>query len=182
MSAPPLRALAALLLRIKPPRFAQGLLVGSLLLHLLVRGPHRGNFASIPGGALVAAAGTAVMVWAWALFRRHDTPIRPTDRALVLVTGGPFAFSRNPMYLGVTAALLGVAIAVGSGPVFLAPFGFAALMSAVFIPFEEARLEQSFGDAYRRYRARTYRWLGRTAEGSLPRRGRALERPHAESR
>ena len=163
MSASPLRALAARFLSIKPPRLAQGLLAASLLLHLLLRGPHRGDFASVPGGALCAAAGTAVMVWAWALFRRHDNPIRPTDRALLLITGGPFAFSRNPMYLGVTAALVGIAIAVGSGPVFLAPLGFFALMSAVYIPFEEARLEQSFGDAYRKYRARTYRWLGRAA-------------------
>lgn len=77
-----------------------------------------------------------------------------------LVTTGPFALTRNPMYLGLEAFLIGVALAVGSLTVLLAPVAFGLVADRWYIPFEEKRMESSFGHEYDEYRARVPRWIG----------------------
>jgi protein-S-isoprenylcysteine O-methyltransferase Ste14 len=75
-----------------------------------------------------------------------------------LVTGGPFAFCRNPMYLGHIIFLAGLALALQS---WLA----AALAAATAVWFrfrvrrDERRLEERFGEPYRDYLARVKRWV-----------------------
>jgi len=82
----------------------------------------------------------------------------------VLITHGPFAFSRNPMFLSLLIVVLGWALYYGS--VFILIFtatGFT-ITNFLKVPQEERGLEARFGDAYRTYKARVPRWLG------LPRR------------
>jgi protein-S-isoprenylcysteine O-methyltransferase Ste14 len=80
----------------------------------------------------------------------------------ILLTGGPFAWTRNPMYLGFLMLWLGWAlwygsVAVGIGLVTLAAF-------LVFhVPHEERGLEARFGEAYLQYKSKVPRWLGRTS-------------------
>lgn len=75
-----------------------------------------------------------------------------------LVTGGPFAFCRNPMYLGHIIFLAGLAAALQS---WLA----AALAAGTAVWFQfrvrrdERRLEERFGEPYREYLARVKRWV-----------------------
>ena len=78
---------------------------------------------------------------------------------MCLVTAGPYRFTRNPMYLGIFIMLVGIAVWVGSLPMFIAPVGFVLLMSWVFIPYEEQRLGEAFGEAYREYSTKVRRWL-----------------------
>jgi protein-S-isoprenylcysteine O-methyltransferase Ste14 len=63
------------------------------------------------------------------------------------------------MYLGIVVMLLGIALFVGSWPMLIPPLGFFVLMSLVFIPFEEQRLRQVFGEAYDSYARRVRRWI-----------------------
>ena len=63
------------------------------------------------------------------------------------------------MYLGITIALMGIAIVVGSLPMLIAPVGFFAIINMVFIPYEERRLEQIFGEEYIDYKRQVRRWL-----------------------
>jgi protein-S-isoprenylcysteine O-methyltransferase Ste14 len=54
-------------------------------------------------------------VWAFVLFRREDTEINPTSPTnRKLVTRGPYQLTRNPMYLGLAALCLGIAVLIGS--------------------------------------------------------------------
>jgi hypothetical protein len=75
-----------------------------------------------------------------------------------LVTGGPFAFCRNPMYLGHIIFLAGLALALQS---WLA----AALAAGTAVWFQfrvrrdERRLEERFGEPYREYLGRVKRWV-----------------------
>src|SRR5262249_55024845 len=103
--------------------------------------------------------GFGLMMWAWSLFRQRGTPIRPTDQATVIIRSGPFRFSRNPMYLGIVFMLLGIAVWVGSLAMLIAPVGFFAFMSRVFIPYEEQRLREAFGDDYVSYTQKVRRWI-----------------------
>jgi len=108
---------------------------------------------------MAIAVGLGVMMWAWWLFRKSGTPTRPTHQATALVTSGPFRFSRNPMYLAIVVIMLGLAVWVGSLPMLIAPVGFFAFMSLVFIPYEERRLRETFGDAYLSFAQRVRRWI-----------------------
>ncbi len=92
-------------------------------------------------------------------FARAGTPVRPFREAKALVTDGIFRVSRNPMYLGLISALLGVAILLGSLGAFLPVPLFFFVLQHWFVKSEEAQLELQFGEHYREYRRRVRRWL-----------------------
>lgn len=92
-------------------------------------------------------------------FRAEDTTPNPAGRASALAVGGVYRFTRNPMYLGVLIAFLGLALAWRSAwlLVLLPPMAYA--LTKLAIEREEAYLEHRFGDAYRDYKSRTRRWI-----------------------
>jgi protein-S-isoprenylcysteine O-methyltransferase Ste14 len=147
------------LVNLKPPQIAWLLLALSAGIHFLLPSAYRRQFACLSCGIVAVSAGFGLMMWAWSLFRQSGTPIRPSDTATTLVTSGPFRFSRNPMYLGIVVMLLGIAVWVGSVAMLFAPVGFLAFMSLVFIPYEERRLREVFGDDYVSYSRRVRRWI-----------------------
>jgi protein-S-isoprenylcysteine O-methyltransferase Ste14 len=147
------------LVKLKPPLVACLLLALSVGLHFMLPQTSRRQFACLMCGVTAIAIGFGVLMWAWGLFRKSGTPTRPTHQATALVTSGPFRFSRNPMYLAIVVMLLGIAVWVGSLPMLIAPVGFFAFMSLVFIPYEERRLRETFGAAYLSFTQRVRRWI-----------------------
>ncbi len=94
------------------------------------------------------------------LFRREGTQVSPTSESNnKLVTGGPFQLTRNPMYLGLFVLSLGVALAIGATPMFVAPLLVFATANWVHIPFEEAKMRRQFGPAFDDYARNVRRWL-----------------------
>jgi protein-S-isoprenylcysteine O-methyltransferase Ste14 len=83
----------------------------------------------------------------------------PFSDATVLVTAGPYRFTRNPMYLGMAGILAGTAIWLGSITPWLVLPAFMRLIAERFIAPEEAMLERAFGSRYREYCAAVRRWL-----------------------
>ena len=75
-----------------------------------------------------------------------------------LVTGGPYRFCRNPMYLGHLIFLAGLAFALESWPA-AALFVFHVAWFDRRVRDDEARLSALFGDPYREYLARVKRWI-----------------------
>ena len=75
-----------------------------------------------------------------------------------LVTGGPYAYTRNPMYLGHLIFLVGLALTLRSELGAL-----IALANLVFFDYrvrkDEKRLTARFGEAYVQYCARVKRWI-----------------------
>jgi len=111
-------------------------------------------------GAGLIAFSFIAPIWALVLFRRADTQLNPTsDINNKLVTGGPFRFTRNPMYLGLVVLCLGVAVATGAVFIFAAPFMMFATANWVHIPFEEAKMRRLFGTAFDDYVRSVRRWL-----------------------
>jgi len=110
-------------------------------------------------GIALIALGIGVVVWAGFLFKRAQTGIVPFSPVTFLVLGGPYLWTRNPMYVGMALGLLGVAVFLASlAPFFVLPL-FVLLINNRFILAEEAMLEEAFGEAYREYKARVRRWL-----------------------
>jgi protein-S-isoprenylcysteine O-methyltransferase Ste14 len=145
LNIPPLYFLAALLL--------MALLHQVLPLAQILFAPYR-----YAGVALMALA-VALILWAVLLFRRAGTGIVPFSPATALVLGGPYRFTRNPMYLGMAGTLLGAALLMGSLSPFAVIPAFMALIADRFIAPEEAMLERAFGREYLDYKAKVSRWL-----------------------
>ena len=108
----------------------------------------------------LVAAGLALAFWAERNFAAAGTEIMPASPAnKTLVTEGPFRFTRNPMYLGLMTATLGVAVFFGTLAFFAVPALLFLLVNFVFVPFEEAKMARQFGTQYTEYCARVRRWL-----------------------
>jgi protein-S-isoprenylcysteine O-methyltransferase Ste14 len=111
----------------------------------------------------IVGLGAALLVWVMlhGFSRSPDLPERvPVDWSpALLMTGGPYAFSRHPMYIGELGLWLGSAVLYGSPVVLVGFVVLFALMWRLAVR-EEGSLEAKFGDAYRRYKARVPRWLG----------------------
>jgi len=111
-------------------------------------------------GVALIVIGVAMSVWAFSLFRRAGTEISPTSVSNTsLVVHGPFRFTRNPMYLGLVVVTLGIALWVGSLPMFAVPVLVFATANWAHIPFEEAKMRRQFGPAFDEYTRRVRRWL-----------------------
>jgi protein-S-isoprenylcysteine O-methyltransferase Ste14 len=110
-------------------------------------------------GWLLVFIGLGLAYWGIAIFARRRTAIYPNRDASQLVIEGPYRFTRNPMYTGMTIAYLGGCGIVGTlWPLILLPFALAVLVRAV-IAREERYLTDAFGDSYREYQRKVGRWF-----------------------
>ncbi len=111
------------------------------------------------GGWVLIAGGLCLAVYVDVIFKRRGTTVLTFREASALVTEGPFRYSRNPIYAGMAAALLGFGITLGKPlPLIVVPI-FIALIQGQFILREEAELEAIFGEDYRQYMERVRRWI-----------------------
>ncbi len=110
-------------------------------------------------GFIIVAMAIILVIWAVLAFRRNSTTLDHHDIPVALVTTGPFRFGRNPMYVGLTIGLIGMAIIIGTLALFFVPLAFLLTMNWAFVPREEKNLEQVFGEAYLNYKERVRRWL-----------------------
>jgi protein-S-isoprenylcysteine O-methyltransferase Ste14 len=114
--------------------------------------------AAALGGAIVAVA-LASDLWCAVTLARLRTTILPHRAASSLATGGPYRWSRNPIYVSHVAVVFGLALLIGS------PFGallaplLAFGLQRLSIEPEERHLLSKFGGDYQAYMARTRRWL-----------------------
>jgi protein-S-isoprenylcysteine O-methyltransferase Ste14 len=112
-----------------------------------------------PLGWILLALGIMLAAWGIVTFRRAKTAINPHGSASQLVTHGPYRFTRNPMYTGLTFQYLGVAALIDSGwPIIVLPIVLFVLFRTV-ISREESYLKDAFGADYGAYTARVRRWL-----------------------
>ncbi|MBD3663612.1 methyltransferase family protein [Sulfitobacter aestuariivivens] len=103
--------------------------------------------------------GLALMGWAIWAFRTHQTTVVPHQVPSRIITGGPFAFSRNPIYLGDVMVLAGVILGHGAWPALILLLLFAVILVRRFIAPEEARMKENFGEEFIKYTEKTRRWL-----------------------
>ena len=103
--------------------------------------------------------GLVGFVWALAAIWGHRTTVNPYRAASNLVTRGPFAYSRNPIYVFDWFIYLGVTLLLGTAwPLLLAPLVWLVMRYGV-IRHEEAHLLAKFGDEYQTYCSQVKRWF-----------------------
>ena len=115
----------------------------------------------LAASALLFAIGAALDITGLVHFMRAKTTVNPLDpdAASVLITGGVYRFTRNPMYLGLATLLLAWAIWLGNLVALAGVALFVWFMNRFQIAPEERALEARFGSEYSRYRSRVRRWI-----------------------
>ena len=146
--------------RIPPPLvfliwMGVGLLLGRLVEPLEL--PH----GWIPRGcaAILILAGVGLGGWGAALFKRTGQNPVPWTPSPTLVTEGPYRFTRNPMYVGMTAVQIGMGLCASN--VWIVGLAPAALLVVHFsaVSPEEKYLSERFGQDYERYKKTVRRYL-----------------------
>ncbi|MGH7654754.1 MAG: methyltransferase family protein [Gemmatimonadaceae bacterium] len=108
-------------------------------------------------GLLAVALGESLRLWGVAA---AGPETRRRSRVVTrLVTHGPFAWTRNPLYLGNFLIWNGFSLIAGLPWFVPIAVGMFALEYTPIVRYEEAVLEATFGDEYLQYKQRTRRWL-----------------------
>lgn len=110
-------------------------------------------------GPIIVSLAFAFFFWALATMRRSGGSVPTGEPTDVIVTQGPYRYSRNPIYLSMIALLLGLGIWVNS--LWFVAFAVLSvfLLQWGVISREEAYLERKFGSRYTSYKSHVRRWL-----------------------
>lgn len=135
----------------------RGALLALPALSLIVFGKPAGR--SIAAGVSIAIAGELLRCWAVGYTGTTTRADRVT--APELVTAGPYAHVRNPLYVGNFMTAVGFTLAFtgglpGTKRALLAALGLGSMLAvyATIVPHEEAFLARTFGDDYADYQVR----------------------------
>jgi protein-S-isoprenylcysteine O-methyltransferase Ste14 len=110
-------------------------------------------------GWLMLLATLALWFTAIRMMMRAGTTLNPTGTPEHLLTGGPFAVSRNPIYLANVVLLIGLGLITGNLWFVLLAFIAGFLTGRLAINGEEKMLASRFGKRYRDYARRVRRWI-----------------------
>jgi protein-S-isoprenylcysteine O-methyltransferase Ste14 len=145
---------------VPPPLIFFGALVDGILVQLLL--PL--NIFANPGlgdrlGIITIVASAALLAWAVRTMRLVGETPDPSTPVKSIVTVGPFAYSRNPIYLGFTLFDLGLSLLLNN--LWLLLFLVVGLLYVNFkiVRGEEAYLEAQFGETYLEYTQKVRRWF-----------------------
>jgi protein-S-isoprenylcysteine O-methyltransferase Ste14 len=147
---------------IKPPiLFLGALALGCLLSLVIPIGPRLAspNGLALTVGLTFVGLGFALAALSARRFQLAGTQVMPDRPSTALVTTGPYHFTRNPIYIGFVLIYFGLSIILTSAWVLLLLVPTLIVLQRGVVAREEAYLERTFGDAYRRYQARVPRWL-----------------------
>jgi protein-S-isoprenylcysteine O-methyltransferase Ste14 len=144
---------------VRPPLLYGVALIAMLTLRWFWPMPIAGRALTLWPGLALLALGLAILIPGRRALRTAGTNVNPSRPTTAIVTSGPYRFTRNPLYVGVTLVYSGLTLAIDTwwGFVLLAPV-FCILHLGVVLR-EERYLEQKFGDTYREYRSRVRRYL-----------------------
>ncbi len=110
-------------------------------------------------GLSVAAGGFLFGLWGFREMRRAGTNVDPSSPTTAIVERGPYRFTRNPIYVGMTLMYAGISARTNAlAAALLLPVALHLVDRGV-VKREERYLEGKFGDEYLRYKERVRRWI-----------------------
>ena len=117
---------------------------------------------SIPGvwiGGVIFLIGFALGMWAIATLHKAGTRVETYKPTTNIVAGGPYRFTRNPIYAGMFLGQIGLAVGFDSLWILATLVPFILVIRYGVVVREETYLEHKFGDTYLDYKSRVRRWL-----------------------
>ncbi len=110
-------------------------------------------------GLAIALLAILLIFWSADLFRRRGTEVVPWKPTTTIVTTGPYAVSRNPIYIGFALVQIGIGVATNRLAVVLMVIPALVATHTIVVAREEAYLTRKFGEEYLEYRRRVRRWV-----------------------
>ena len=110
-------------------------------------------------GGILAVLGGMFAVPALRGMRRAGTNVHPGKPTTVILSDGPYRFTRNPIYLGNTGLYLGLTLLCHAFWPLVTLVPALLVLHRGVVRREERYLEAKFGEAYLAYKARVRRWL-----------------------
>ena len=127
---------------------------------LLTRGQSIGPLGYVMASSALILFGAMTYLWGLWVFAAHGqgTPA-PIDAPKRLVSGGPYRYTRNPLYVGVLAVILGWAVLFQAASLLLYAMSVGLAFHLFIVLYEEPHLRRTFGAEYENYCGRVGRWL-----------------------
>jgi protein-S-isoprenylcysteine O-methyltransferase Ste14 len=142
-----------------PPLLYALVFIGGVLLQRVWPVPMLPPTIGRAAGIACILSGVTLEVWSIRTFWRAGTSVIPVRPSTAIVTGGPFRFSRNPIYVALALLYLGATFWLNTlWPLLLFPV-LLFLVQIYVIAREERYLERKFGGEYLEYKSRVRRWL-----------------------
>ena len=147
--------------RFPPPLVFVGFILAGVAVQrfALPLASNAGSMVRAGVGAPLIGGGLALILWAAGGFRRSGRSPEPWLPSSTLILEGPYRFSRNPMYVGMTAIQVGVGAALDNGWVVLLAASGLAVVQVMAVRPEERYLEETFGADYVALKKRVRRYL-----------------------
>jgi protein-S-isoprenylcysteine O-methyltransferase Ste14 len=117
------------------------------------------RYAINAAGTAILLGGFGLIITAWKWFQRTGQDPKPWTPTPEIVFSGPYRFTRNPMYLGLTCIQAGLGLALNNLWIcLLAALSLSAVHFIAVLP-EERYLTEKFGDSYKGYVAKVPRYM-----------------------
>ncbi len=144
---------------LRPPLLHLAAIGGGAFLGWLSPASLAGTFAGYAGGIPGIAAGIALIAWCKRSLADAGTPLPGGLPTTAIVKRGPYALSRNPIYVAFVLIHLGTALVLDSAWILATLAPAVAVIALMVIPREERYLERKFGGEYLAYKASVRRWV-----------------------
>jgi protein-S-isoprenylcysteine O-methyltransferase Ste14 len=144
---------------VRPPLLYGGGFVVVLVLRWLWPMPIVEHGGPLWAALAVAVVGVAIILLGRRTLVAAGTNVDPMRATTAIVTTGPYRFSRNPIYVGLTLLYLGLASAFNTWWAVIVLVPILAIMHLGVVRREERYLEQKFGEPYRQFCSRVRRYL-----------------------
>ncbi|HLJ32734.1 MAG TPA: isoprenylcysteine carboxylmethyltransferase family protein, partial [Ktedonobacteraceae bacterium] len=142
-----------------PPLIFAGPLAIGLLLQRFFPKKFLPRWIGITLGGMSIISGVMLIRGGFREMLSAKTNVNPTLPSTTIVTEGPYRYTRNPLYLGLTLMYAGITfLANAFWAILLLPVVLVVMVYGV-IKREEQYLERKFGEQYLNYKARVRRWL-----------------------
>ena len=110
-------------------------------------------------GLILILSGISLVFISFRFMRKMKTTFIPDGTPEVLISSGPFKFSRNPIYLGMLTILVGAAFLMSSLSAIIIAFVFGIIINFTWIAHEEKKLHELFSEDWENYSSKVRRWI-----------------------
>ena len=136
-----------------------GAVISALLHFFVIRLPIMSYSACLVCGIALVVLAPALALSALVTMKKAGTNVNPAEPAITIVRGGPFRFTRNPMYLALCLLQVALGFFLNDWITLLFVVPLALIMHYGVILREERYLTAKFGEPYLELKRAVRRWL-----------------------
>jgi protein-S-isoprenylcysteine O-methyltransferase Ste14 len=131
----------------------------SVLVHLFVRLPIMSYGICLVCGIVFIILAPTLALSAFRIMKAAGTNVHPSEPSLTIVRGGPFRFTRNPMYLALCLLQVALGFFLNDWITLLFVVQLVLIFHYGVVLREERYLAAKFGEPYLQYKSQVRRWI-----------------------